>query len=319
MAETTIAWTHYTFNPWWGCTRVSPGCQHCYAETFSHRLGLDVWGPTAGRRFFDDRHWDEPLRWARRRAAGDERHLVFCASMADVFEDRRDLDEARFRLWDLIQATPELTWQLVTKRPENVDRLAPGAWTLHGWPPNVWLLVTAEDQERADLRIPVLLRTGARVKGVSYEPAIEPVDLSRWMWPVLEGWPAPYRSAREAREAGAKTTRSRQALVSAAAVFLDWVIVGGESGPGARPFDLAWARSVVRQCHEAGVACFVKQLGARVRVTGDAEEIRGTALRGKHFSRMRVCDGDWRVHLKHPKGGDPAEWPEDLQVREFPR
>ena len=331
---TTIAWTHYTFNPWWGCTRVSPGCQHCYAAAFSHRLGLDVWGPQAGRRTFDDRHWDEPLRWSRRRAAGDERHLVFCASMADVFEDRRDLDSARFRLWDLIQATPELTWQLVTKRPENVDRLAPGAWTMHAWPSNVWLLVTAEDQERADLRIPVLLRTGARVKGVSYEPALGPVDFSRWMWPVLEGWPAPYRSLREAREAGAKTTRRRQALVSASMVFLDWVIVGGESGPGARPFDVAWARSVVRQCREAGVACFVKQVGANVRTRNDSLSTEqdpdvstdwpapadgwGRIDENLDGYRDGYQGAPIRIYLKHPKGGAMEEWPADLRIREFP-
>jgi protein gp37 len=278
VGETSIQWTDYTFNPWWGCTRDSPGCERCYAETFAHRLGMDLWGPTAGRRFFEDKHWNEPLKWARRRAGGDTRHRVFCASMADVFEDLRALDSQRARLWDLIAITPELTWQLLTKRPENIDKLAPGAWTMGRWPANVWMLVTAEDQERADLRIPILLRTGARVRGVSVEPMLGPVDLHMH---ILDGW----------------------SLVPP----LDQVIVGGESGPGARPFDLAWARSVMRQCREAGVAFFMKQMGARPY---DGGEYCGEL--NPHFGARGLT-------LKSKKGGDPSEWPEDLRVREFPR
>lgn len=280
MSETSIAWTHYTFNPWWGCTRVSPGCEHCYAETFSHRLGLDLWGPSAGRRLFDD-HWNEPVRWAKRRAAGDPRHLVFCASMADVFEDRPELAAHRARLWDLIAATPGLTWQLLTKRPENVDKLAPASWVRGRWPANVWLLVTAEDQERADKRIPILLRTGARLKGVSYEPALGPVNL-RSVAPQDDWWT-------DALDTPDPSCR------------VNWVIVGGESGPGARPFDIAWARSIVAQCREAGVAVFVKQLGARP--VAQHPMVRGALV---------------EVGCSDRKGGDMSEWTDDLRVREFP-
>lgn len=108
--QTEISWTDHSFNPWWGCTRVSPGCQHCYAEAFSKRTGNDVWGKDNDRRFFGDKHWAEPIRWNARAEITARRERVFCASMADVFEDRRDLDAPRQRLWELIVATPMLDW-----------------------------------------------------------------------------------------------------------------------------------------------------------------------------------------------------------------
>jgi hypothetical protein len=128
--ETGIAWTDATFNPWWGCQRVSPGCEHCYAEAQAKRYGHAVWGPesTTARRFFGDKHWNEPRKWNADARAKFEVRRVFCASMADVFEDNRDLDGWRDRLWDLIEATPSLNWQLLTKRPENIARLIRPAW-----------------------------------------------------------------------------------------------------------------------------------------------------------------------------------------------
>ena len=245
-ADSKIEWTHHTFNPWWGCQRVSPGCENCYAEAFAKRTGHGVWGPTADRRFFGDKHWAEPLKWNREAAAAGDRRRVFCASMADVFEDRRDLDDQRARLWKLISATPALDWLLLTKRPQNVDRLLPAPR-----PGNVWLGVTAEDQKRADERIPELLRaTWAAVRFVSYEPAIEVVDFS-----AFRG--------------------------------VDWLIIGGESGGGSRPFDPDWALRVIHQCEAIGAAPFVKQLGTRIR-------------------------------LRDAKGGDWNEWPLDLRVRNYP-
>src|SRR5687767_5237522 len=118
--STAIAWTDHTFNPWWGCERVSPGCQNCYAETFAKRTGNLVWGKNADRRRFADKHWNEPLKWNRLAATEGRQAFVFCASMADVFEYRSDHHDDRLRLWALIEATPNLTWQLLTKRPENV-------------------------------------------------------------------------------------------------------------------------------------------------------------------------------------------------------
>ena len=223
--DTAISWTDHTFNPWWGCTNVSPGCDHCYAETFAKRTGHDVWGKTAGRRFFGDKHWAEPLKWEGR---------VFCASMADVFEADQRLTQERWRLWHLIDGTPQLTWQLLTKRPENVIRFAPDSW-LRTWPEHVWLGTTVEDQERANLRVPRLARLHVATRFLSCEPLLGPVDLR------------------------------------AALTYIGWVIVGGESGPRHRPMDLDHARSLRDQCADAGVPFFFKQVGGRTPTAGGDE------------------------------------------------
>ena len=128
-ATTEIAWTDRTFNPWWGCARVSPGCEHCYAEAWAKRTGRQLWGPHAARRTFGEAHWREPLRWNAVAEKSGIRSRVFCASMADIFEDLRALDQERCRLWTLIDATPWLDWQVLTKRPEQIARLSPGRWT----------------------------------------------------------------------------------------------------------------------------------------------------------------------------------------------
>jgi protein gp37 len=290
-ADSKIEWTHHTFNPWWGCTRVSPGCVHCYAETFAKRTGL-AWGPQAERRFFGDKHWNEPLKWNRMAEAAGERRRVFCASMADVFEDRPELHVQRERLFDLIAATPWLDWLLLTKRPENAARLAPASWAT-GWPRNVWAMTTAEDQQRADERIPTLLEIPAAVHGVSYEPAIGPVDFTRIR-------SAEFGIAFDALHGFAERT-----------IRIDWIIVGGESGPGARPFDIDWARDTVEQCKAADVACFVKQLGAHPE-----EEVilYGIGPYGPAKEDVEVRS----LRLKDKKGGDWDEWPADLRVRQFP-
>lgn len=248
MKDTKIEWATHTFNPWWGCEKVSPGCAHCYAEAFAKRTGHPVWGSGSERRLFGDKHWNEPLRW---NADGGR---VFCASMADVFEDHPAVGAERHRLWDLIAATPRLTWLLLTKRPENVLDMVPVRW-LDGFPRNVWLGTTVEDQERADMRLPHLLGAPAPVRFVSYEPALGPVYFG-----------------------------------GALRHGLDWIIVGGESGPGSRAFDPRWAEDAIRQGSASGAAVFVKQLGAR----------------------------PLGMKLKDRKGGDWDEWPEELRVREFP-
>jgi protein gp37 len=258
--DSAIEWTDHTFNPWWGCVRVSPGCENCYAETFSNRLGMHLWGPTTERRMFEDKHWAEPLKWNKAAERAGKPAKVFCASMADVFEDHPRVVMARKRLFMLIEATPWLRWILLTKRAENIDRMIPPVWKEAGWPTNVWMLVSAEDQRRADQRVPLLLKTGAHVKGVSYEPALGPIVFGKWM---------PY---------------------------LQWVIIGGESGNGARRFMTSWARFALAECQAWGVACFMKQFGA---------------LPYEGVSPIRLLD------KKH--GGDMAEWPPDLRVREFPR
>lgn len=246
MGQTTaIAWTDHTFNPWWGCERVSPGCDHCYAETFSKRVGQDIWGHNAPHRFFGDKHWNEPIKWDRKAREAGRQEKVFCASMADVFQNAPDLEEERFRLFELIEQTPNLTWQLLTKRPENVHRMVPDEWLADGFPWNVWLGTTTEDQTRANIRVPRLLNVvEARVKFLSCEPLLGSVILAPWLH---EG--------------------------------INWVIVGGESGAKFRAMDLEHARTIRDECIEAGVPCFFKQIGGfRPKEGGDlldGEEWKG--------------------------------------------
>jgi protein gp37 len=227
--NSAIEWTHHTFNPWWGCTKVSPGCKHCYAETWAKRLGALLWGARAPRRQFGDAHWREPLAWNAGVPKG-KRERVFCASMADVFEDRRDLDASRERLWRLIEITPRLDWLLLTKRPEKVAELAPYGSV---WPENVWLGATAENQRWLDRRMLELAAIPARVLFLSCEPLLGPLDFSNWLELSRRG---------ELR-------------------MVDWVIAGGESGAHARPMNPEWARSIRDQCVAAGIRFHFKQYG----------------------------------------------------------
>lgn len=235
--NSAIEWTHHTFNPWWGCVKVSPACKHCYAETWSKRIGLKVWGARAERRFFGETHWKNPLFWNRDAEGSRERKRVFCSSMADVFEDRYELVGWRERLWGVIASTPWLDWLLLTKRPENVAAMVP--WGEH-WPNNVWLGTTVESQEWADKRIPELLRTPAVIRFLSCEPMLGPISLSRWL--------------------GESGNRGG----------IHWVIAGGESGLGARPMHPAWVRRLRDECCEHGVAFHFKQWGNWRPVDGSA-------------------------------------------------
>lgn len=228
---TGIEWTDHTFNPWWGCVRVSPACEHCYAETFAARFGV-AWGVKADRKPASEKVWAGPVRWNKAAEAAGVRARVFCASMADVFEDRRDLDGARERLFGLIEATPWLDWQLLTKRPDAVLRLVPARWR-DGFPAHVWVGTTAEDQRRADERIPHLMAIPAKVRFLSCEPLLGSVD---------------FRKVPGFNRIGLDLSRW-------------WVIAGGESGPGARPMAPAWARMLRDLCSNAGVPFFFKQWG----------------------------------------------------------
>src|SRR6476469_5060680 len=144
MAENSnIEWTHHTFNPWWGCTKVSAGCKNCYAEAWARRLRHDVWGKDAARRELTSAYWQQPFSWNADAARNRTRARVFCASMADVFEDRRDLDTRRERLWEIISGNPWLDWLLLTNRPQNVSRMVP--WT-NLWPFFFYVATTAENQ-----------------------------------------------------------------------------------------------------------------------------------------------------------------------------
>jgi protein gp37 len=273
--DSSIEWTHHTFNPWWGCVRVSPGCEHCYAETFSKRVGKDVWGVSADRRFFGDKHWGEPLKWNRDAEKAGERRRVFCASMADVFEDRPDLVEWRARLYELTTRTPHLDWLLLTKRIENADRL----WaTAHvdaydgseslgpTWKQNVWLGTTVEDRKRAD-RLSNLVRTRAAVKFISAEPLLECVNISLWL-----------RSRILETMDGQLMHNTEPGAASMGGIWhtgVDWVICGGESGHGARPMHPDWARSLRDQCNRAGVPFLFKQWGVWGEVPYDHDNPPG--------------------------------------------
>lgn len=220
--NSTIEWTHHTFNPWWGCTKVSPGCTHCYAETLSNRYGHDIWGPRKDRRVFGEQHWREPLKWNKQAEQQGQRMRVFCASMADAFEDNPSVEKEREKLWAVIEETPMLDWLMLTKRPENMSRFAP--WK-DKWPVNIWAMTSVESQEQAEKRIPILAEVPAVIRGLSVEPLLGAVDLSIWL------------------------------------KDLNWVIVGGESGVKARPMNPKWALDVRDQCISANVPFFFKQWG----------------------------------------------------------
>ena len=275
MAENSgIEWTDHTFNPWMGCTKVSPACKNCYAERdFDHRYGKVSWGPNGTRVVTSDANWRKPMKWNAEANGSEVRPRVFCASLADVFEDwrgpmqssgkhavvlgndwkasrgsnRLDMHDVRARLFEVIDATPNLDWLILTKRPENVlgmwpsvigdayrkniELAGPDGTDLRGNPrlfrPNVWLGTSIENQEWADKRLAFL--EDAKFHGmvdttfVSAEPLVGPIALGD--------------------------------------CHPDWVITGGESGPNARPCHPDWFRSLRDQCDGAGTAFHFKQWG----------------------------------------------------------
>lgn len=290
MAEgSKIQWTTHTFNPWTGCTKVSPGCANCYAEGWSKRSGIVKWGKGEPRRRTSESNWREPLKWNRLAEGAPERPRVFCASLADWLDDEVPIEWLADML-KVIADTPHLDWLLLTKRPENWrSRLGDddsgvfgyatdtsnssmpgsygwdlmefvGSW-LNGTPPkNVWIGTTVENQEMADKRIPLLRSIPATVRFLSCEPLLGPTNLPvSWLEPDSEE--------------------------STELVFqgIHWVIAGGESGPKARAASIDWFRSLRIQCRETNTAFFMKQLGGTKSHRGELED-----------------------------------FPEDLRIREFP-
>lgn len=345
---TKIEWCHHTFNPWRGCSKVSPGCQACYADAQARRNPgvLGIWGAQGTRVVASESMWREPIRWNAEAAAAGERRRVFCASMCDVFEDwqgfmvnaaghrlYRDgadwhtegapcpvltMDDVRLRLFELIAMTPALDWLLLTKRPANIlpalDRLRGMGLVASDHLPwdNVWLGTSVEDQQRADERIPELLKVPARVRFLSCEPLLGLVDLTAVQ--TSSQWPGKREPSKLDALRGFTYSRRKPFVLGGITEekgevpYVDlhdvgrigWVIVGGESGPQARFCDVDWVRSLVRQCQAAAVPVFVKQLGARP-VSSEPKEAQAL---------VRCVDD--------PKGGEPSEWPEDLRVREVP-
>lgn len=288
--ETGIAWCDSTWNPWLGCTKVSQGCKHCYAETLMDTRWQKVqWGPQGERIRTSDANWRLPLRWNQQAIDEGRRYRVFCGSLCDVFEDkpnqREQLSAWRKQLFELITATPNLDWLLLTKRPElvmtpAVTSLFPKTWQGQLLE-NIWIGTSVEDQESADKRIPELIKIPAEIRFLSVEPLLGPVmlDNGESSWLSCNGHSA------------------HDECCESFAVYgdhfhgIDWVILGGESGPGARYMHRDWLQSVMQQCRDSRVRVFVKQLGSVL-----AKELG----------------------LKHSKGGELAEWPADLRVRQFP-
>lgn len=321
-SATNISWTDATHNPWIGCVQVSPGCKNCYAAvstpTRVHReKGLELWGPpaTTARLRTSEANRKLPLRWDRAAAKAGIRMRVFCSSLADVFEDHPSLPAWRADLFALIESTPNLDWQLLTKRPQNITRMVPPAW-LESPRPNVWFGTTVENQGQADLRIIELRKVPAVIRFLSMEPLLEGVDLD----PLVCDECGEAVACVRLNERGPWCVECHGPALSSKWLGLkrhqiNWIIVGGESGPSARPFNLAWARSVVDQCKDAGVPVFVKQLGLRAQ---------GTWVRGGGAGTYRMLDArdpdlaKHRFMLDHPHGADPTEWPEDLRVQQMP-
>lgn len=253
MADVTrIEWADSTFNPWWGCQNVSPGCDHCYAEAFNARVKYadgGAWGPHAARRRTSVGYWENPRRWNAKAAEFARKHhrrrRVFCASMADVF-DNQVPGAWRADLFHLILETPELDWLLLTKRPQNIGAMLPPDWG--GGYANVWLGATTENQEEYDRRWPILESAPAVVRFISYEPALSSLTLE-----PSNGLPP------------------------------DWVICGGETGPEARLMDPDWARRMRDQCRDLGATFFMKQMTGKAPIPAD--------LMVRQFPILRLEEG----------------------------
>lgn len=248
--ETIIAWTDHTFNPWMGCEKVSAGCKNCYAETLTkNRMGLHLWGnPASTTRQVTKSPWQNVLQWNAAAEREGIRRKVFCASLCDVFEDHEVANGTRPRLWNLIRKCTALDWQLLTKRPERIASNLPDDWGPDGWP-HVWLGTSVEDMRVAS-RVDHLRHIPAVVRFISYEPAIGPLD-------------------------------------DLDITGVDWVIYGGESGPGHRAENKDWARVMHAKCSENGTAFFHKQsAGWRTEL---GIELDGKIVREYPVPRSGVC------------------------------
>lgn len=328
MAENTkIQWVDHTWNPWRGCEHAKlpdgtkhPGCDHCYAELQAKRNPsvLGIWGADGTRPVGVDKYWDLPRQWQKRAAKTGVRESCF-PSFMDPFEDRPELVPLRERMFGVIDECPNVDFILLTKRPQNVPRMWPQYESYRvdsvGRPlplrqkrPNVWLLASVSDQPSYDAMTNALCmsRDLVPVLGVSYEPAITEVDFRFWNPAAPKGdgeWMA-------AVEGVGVTGKIRP---------LDWVIIGGESGSKARPFDLAWARSAIAQCKAANVPCFVKQVGSNARERYPSAWTNGYPHGDQSVRLIGDGCGTFSVTgLRDKKGGDWNEWPADLCVRQRP-
>lgn len=272
MDNSKVEWTTHTFNPWIGCVKVSAGCKNCYAEAMDRRWKGGHWGPGSSRKPMSESYWKQPLKWDKAAAHAGVKAKVFCASMADWAEGRDTISspdaysvvfKARIRLFTLIYETPNLIWQMLTKRTHNIlpvlmevanamPHAAVRQW-LYEWidgkpPVNVWIGTSVENQEAADERIPHLLQVPAVVRFLSCEPLLGPIALRR---KAIDD-----KEIIQATLMGQLDEYSRPVQRG-----IDWVIAGGESGHGARPMHPDWVCSLRDQCKDADVSFFFKQHG----------------------------------------------------------
>lgn len=333
-SPTNIEWTDFNWNFLSGCSRKSSGCENCYAEKMTKRLAamgqakyqglLNDHGRFNGTIKFNEKDLLAPLKWKKPRK-------VFVNSMSDLFHEKVK-DEWLDKAFAVMALTPQHTYQILTKRPERMWEYfkwhdstramqieAQAASIRTGLPAkslgnvqwqkydlaqlkNVWLGVSVEDQKTADERIPLLLQTPAAVRWISAEPLLGPVEIATWLWSAMS----------DDKTCG-----------------LNWCVIGGESGPNARAFDIQWVRNIIAQCKAADVPVFVKQIGAKPYDNSRSDIYFDGELRhknvpddGEDAAYARECLGTelqpaW-VDLKNKKGGDPSEWPEDLRIRQMP-
>lgn len=292
-----IEWCDHTFNPWIGCTKVSPACANCYAEGYARRVGGPAWGNGEPRRRTSEAYWRKPKAWSRKAEGASVRPKVFCASLADVFDAEIPADW-RQDLWRLIASMRDLDWLLLTKRPENITRMLPTGWG-DGWP-NVWLGTTVENQKQANQRIPPLLDVPAARRFLSVEPMLGAIAL-RNLWNCY-GWDEDVRA--DALTGEWWTSRYQEEPYRTDAK-IDWVICGGESGPGARPLDPEWVRSLRDQCLGAGVPFLFKQWGEWA--PGECADAAPTKTEDVAY----LEDGDWHFERLTPR--ESAEMNYDVE------
>ena len=263
--DTGINWTDSTFNPWIGCTKISPACENCYAEEWAKRFGMVKWGAHEPRVRTSAANWKQPLKWNEEAKRTGTRRRVFCASLADVF-DNAVPDEWRADLFALIAATPHLDWLLLTKRIGNVEKM------LHAIGGNVWLGITVCNQKEANRDIPKLLKIPAAKRFLSIEPMLGSINLSNI--PNKQDFSS-YRSQPKAWEGWLATQ-------------INWVICGGESGSKARPMQSAWAYHLFEQCSGYGIPFFFKQWGEFAPIEGVMQRVgkkkAGRLLDGREWN-----------------------------------
>ncbi|MFZ4505945.1 MAG: DUF5131 family protein [Microbacteriaceae bacterium] len=348
--ETKIQWCDHTFNPWIGCAKVHTGCLNCYAEAdMAIRRKRVVWGENGSRSVTSDAYWKQPHKWNREAQQDGVRRRVFCASLADVFEDRPELAARRDGLFEVIDATPWLDWLLLTKRPQNIVNMTPeirrcpecadvvhddesGQWKWcfsckKAFPQytkrkNVWLGTSVSDQATANKAVPELLkcRDLSPVLFLSCEPLIGPIDLTELDNKHFETFNCLTNRV---------TTSHGNSFTTSDLSKIDWCIVGGESGPQARVCKPRWINTIVKQCGSANVPVFVKQLGQNCITRNDSVGWEfdfpdnfpddSDVEHDIHGFRENYQGADCRVRFSDKKGGNPEEWPPALRVRQFPK